>query len=63
VLVASSRETWNEFVKCLELFSNDAITKEDMVDLVQVRYLCYVCVICVMCDVLCVMCDVLCIMY
>jgi len=35
VLVASSRETWNEFVKCLELFSNDAITKEDMVDLVQ----------------------------
>jgi len=34
VLTSISRETWNEFVKCLELFTNDAMSKDDMLDLV-----------------------------
>lgn len=34
VLTATSRETWQEFVKVLELFSNDAVSKEDMLDLI-----------------------------
>jgi histone deacetylase complex regulatory component SIN3 len=34
VLTATSRETWAEFVKVLELFSNDAVTREDCLDLV-----------------------------
>jgi histone deacetylase complex regulatory component SIN3 len=35
VLTATSRETWAEFVKVLELFSNDAVTREDCLDLVS----------------------------
>lgn len=34
VLSTTSRETWQEFVKVLELFSNDAVSKEDMLDLI-----------------------------
>ena len=34
VLSSTSRETWQEFVKVLELFSNDAVSKEDMLDLI-----------------------------
>ena len=34
VLTATSRENWNEFVKVLELFSNDVVTKEDCLDLI-----------------------------
>lgn len=34
VLTATSRETWNEFVKVLELFSNDVVSKEDCLDLI-----------------------------
>lgn len=34
VLTATSRETWQDFVKVLELFSNDVVSKEDLLDLV-----------------------------
>lgn len=34
ILQSSSRENWMDFVKCLELFSNDAISKEEMLELV-----------------------------
>ena len=35
LLSSVSRESWAEFVRCLELFSCDAITKKDMFVLVQ----------------------------
>ena len=35
LLSNASREAWSEFVRCLELFSCDAITKKDMFALVQ----------------------------
>jgi hypothetical protein len=35
VLTSSSREAWGEFVKCLELFTNDAMSKDDMLELVS----------------------------
>jgi hypothetical protein len=34
VLSTTSRETWSEFVKVLELFSNDVVSKEDCLDLI-----------------------------
>lgn len=34
VLTAISRETWTEFVKVLELFSSDVLTKDDFLDLI-----------------------------
>ena len=36
LLISVSRESWAEFVRCLELFSCDAITKKDLFVLVQV---------------------------
>ncbi len=35
LLSNASREAWSEFVRCLELFSCDAINKKDMFALVQ----------------------------
>jgi len=35
ILSQNSRETWNEFVKCLDLFSSGAINKADMLVLVK----------------------------
>ena len=35
VLVANSREAWHEFIKCLELFSNDLLKREDLIELVE----------------------------
>lgn len=35
VLTQYSRESWLEFVKCLELFSSNAINKDDMLSLVK----------------------------
>lgn len=35
ILSSTSRDSWTEFVKCLELFSNDYISKKDMFKLVQ----------------------------
>lgn len=35
ILTQNSRETWSEFVKCLDLFSSGAITKADMLVLVK----------------------------
>ena len=35
MLSSVSREAWAEFVRCLELFSCDAVTKKDMFALVQ----------------------------
>jgi len=35
VLTTSSRDAWSEFVKCLELFTNDAMSKDDMLELVS----------------------------
>ncbi len=36
VMMQTSRDTWQEFVKCLELFSNGALSKTDMLVLVKV---------------------------
>lgn len=35
IISSSSRDSWAEFVKCLELFSNDFISRKDMFTLVQ----------------------------
>ena len=35
ILSSSSRDSWGEFVKCLELFGNDALSRKDMFTLVQ----------------------------
>lgn len=35
VLGNVSKDAWSEFVKCLELFSGDAITRDDLMELVQ----------------------------
>ncbi|CAM9105712.1 unnamed protein product, partial [Ectocarpus fasciculatus] len=35
IISSSSRDSWTEFVKCLELFSNDFISRKDMFTLVQ----------------------------
>ena len=35
ILTNVSRESWAEFVRCLDLFSCDAITKKDLLILVQ----------------------------
>lgn len=34
-LLSISRDAWSEFVKCLELFSNDVLSKEDMFECVS----------------------------
>lgn len=35
LFTSTSRDAWQEFVKCLELYSHDAISKKDMMSLVQ----------------------------
>lgn len=35
IISSSSRDSWSEFVKCIELFSNDFISRKDMFTLVQ----------------------------
>jgi paired amphipathic helix protein Sin3a len=34
VLYSISKEVWHEFVKCLDWFSNDIISKNDMIDMI-----------------------------
>lgn len=34
VLLAISRDSWSDFVKCLDMFTNDAIPKEEMLEVV-----------------------------
>ena len=41
LLTSVSRESWNEFVRCLDLFSCDAVSKKDLFALVQVILLQY----------------------
>ena len=32
-LLSQSRDAWTDFIKCLDMFANDALSKDELIDL------------------------------